>query len=454
MYRQANRAVGIGLGFALLAGAWLPGAAGAGSSAPRNVLLTKTKSHRGFQQPVVAADPHRKDALAVAYHDAQQFQTCYLSLSSDGGRTWKKTALAGDGAQFELSEDAYCWNPWVTFGPDSHIYYVFQTGVFFGRGDHHVYITISRDGGKTFEEPKQLTPQDPAADQFWPSVAVHQKSGRVYVVWDRLDTDALFLADGVVEVAASDDEGRTFSIPVPIFPGLENNARAPVAAVGSGGKLYVGWLDVTEWNAQVGSVPAPLEVTMSEDGQTFTMPVTVANPFVGIRRMHVLSASPSGDGVVATWWDARDAPREGEKDLPGRVFVSLSEDAGATWSEPRRAPIPRGRTKHQQRRPSVSLTGNGRVHLAYYDQSPKDVLNVYWTSTSDQGKTFSPPRRLNSVPFSNDVGPTDHVPGEPAWGDFLGIASSARRVFVAWTDSRRGEKVNGKQDIFFAGFRP
>jgi len=412
----------------------------------RDGLVTNVPGAYAFQQPNLAKDPSRRGRLAIAYQEGNGLDTCYLSTSRDDGRTWKNIALVGADGRYALGDESYCWNPMVAYGPDGTLYYVFQDGFYFSRGTRQVQIIVSRDGGKTFSEPQVLSGGD-AFDYFWPAVAVDQTSGDVHVVWNKLDANMFWIADGFVEVTTSTDNGETFSTPTAISPVTQSNARGTQAAVARDGKLYVAWLDTTTWNIDFQGQPMVLYVSSSEDGKTFSLPVQVAKtPPGAFGRSHVLAPGAEPDSVSISWWSRQSGPAQ--------IMLANSRDGGTTWSAPRPLTTTSETDGPQQLLQWAGVAPNGRMDVAYYNDDDEGSLrHVFWASSTDEGETFSRSKRLTKAPMQANVGPTAPVPPDPSWGEFIGLVSENRRVYVAWTDNRRGNESNGKQDIFFARLR-
>ncbi|MFN2388549.1 MAG: sialidase family protein [Actinomycetota bacterium] len=361
-----------------------------------------------------------------------------------------------------MARGAYCWNPKVAFGPGGTLYYVFHDGFYFGDGGRRVLIAASRDGGKTFDAPVAVSPPAANDNQFWPAVAVDQKTGRIYVAWTRLEKDGV-LAWGAIEIASSSDGARSFG-PSARVSGLQLVAEGPAIAVGSDGRLYVSYLenDGTLFVPSHELATGDMRVATSNDnGRTFAIN-TIAKVALGCRigycdRLHsdgffrinsVQTGSSPGEVYVA-WFE--DALLDGDE--RARVRLASSVDGGESWTGPRVIGIPMGGKAHHQHRPWLSVSPAGRIDVGYYDREGPNqggVQNVYVTS-SEGGTTFSVPVKVTDVASRSRVGPTGRVPPNyTSWGDFLGVASSSTAAFVAWTDSRNGDRTTGRQDIFFA----
>ncbi len=119
--------------------------------------------------------------------------------------------------------------------------------------------------------------------------------------------------------------------------------------------------------------------------------------------------------------------------------------------------VPPGGESHEQHRPRSALTREGKLYLAYYDFRPEGeggFHDVYLIESSDGGQSFSAPRKITDVSSNARVGSTGRTSGRRLanFGQRLGLASTPEGApLVAWTDSRRGTELSGKQDIFFEG---
>ncbi len=441
----------------------VPATAGAASSLP-DVAVTPNEP-QAFQQPSLAVDPTDPDRLAVAFNEATDHKYCGVGMSRDGGQTWKVQRVAGQGAPFGLPPDfPQCWDPQLIYGRDGTLYYQYEPRP--GKnplGQRQVIVAVSRRGGP-FEAPREVDPVGPGTDHtdLWASMAVDPRSGRFYSAFLRyceptggMTTPSLVAnclpTPGKVVVASSGDGGRTYSPPVAATPpSIPDPARESVAVDG-GGTVYAVYND--GFFGQSGSPPANFYVATSRDeGKSFGPPKQFAQL---ARCQGKLCYAPEanqfgfyqalGGGpneLFITWWDKRDGKY--------RILFSASRDGGDTFSPPRIVGIPPGGEGHEQHRPRLALGPDGRLYLAYYDLRPDDAYDVYLAESRDGGRSFATPRKLNDVPLNAKVGP----PGSKELANFglrLALTTSQAGPLTAWTDSRRGTPVSGKQDIFFEG---
>jgi len=459
-----------------------PGVANADSQ-PANVPVTRADLY-AYQDPWLAVDPGDPGHLAVAYREADQRQVCGLSLSHDGGRTWTSEDVSGPKGRLPWPDGfTVCYEAVVAFAPDGTLYYVAQATRSFEDPYSRILIATSTDGGVGFKSPELVDPavpaaQDRAGGDWHPRIAVNPDSGRVLVRWTRFTPRN---RQGAVLVAASTGRGAPFSPPVTASPPSSadafgiNSLGASISAARDG-SVYVSWLDLTHRNsgcagaqpqaASTCAAPVPLYVAASHDGaRTFDPPVAVdtqvnlgcpgANqPGTGRSACDALhfdrgpeefslaAGSAPGTAFLA-WWDG---------DPPGRARVSFSasSDGGRTWSARRTVGMPEGRDADQQHRPQLAVSRGGRLDLAYYDVTPDSAQDVYWVHSEDAGAHFSTPLRLTDRPSDTGVGPLGENGVDPGVGSWLGVASTDDTLAVAWTDTRRGNRDNAKQDVYFA----
>ena len=120
------------------------------------------------------------------------------------------------------------------------------------------------------------------------------------------------------------------------------------------------------------------------------------------------------------------------------------------------------KTKANQFEPGVSIAPNGRVDVAWYDfrNSPtppvpttgqgneRGVSDVYYTSSTDQGKTFRPNIRITDRGIDRTLG---------VWkvdSKFnLGISSTDDAVYFAWQDTRNAIRETDADDVYTASLR-
>jgi hypothetical protein len=103
-----------------------------------------------------------------------------------------------------------------------------------------------------------------------------------------------------------------------------------------------------------------------------------------------------------------------------------------------------------QAMPRLAVDAHGNLSLIWYDtrhDPANHLLDVWGTTSTDAGLSFSPNYRVTDQSFDADAGRFTDAIGKTDYylGDFQGLALANNTAYAAWTDTR-----NGNQDIFFA----
>lgn len=281
------------------------------------------------------------------------------------------------------SPEIFSWLPRVAISPrdPSHVYIVWQEIVFSG-GPHggDIYFARSRDGGRTFEPPVDLSH----------SIEGDGK-GRINAErWRNGSFDLAIGADGTLAVAwtayegplwfrTSRDGGATFEDVIVVDAARVAPARSPALAFGNG-VIALAW--------STGEDPqADIHVAMSRDGRSFGRPAIVAR-------------SPSFSDAPALAFDASGTLHLAYADSAGGPFArpdtryTRSRD-GATFEPPRT--IARGAGS-----PSLAVAGD-RVYVAWdrYPEGSEQAHGIGLSYSRDGGATFS---QSSLVPGTDDAG--------------------------------------------------
>ncbi len=174
-----------------------------------------------------------------------------FSRSTDGGQTWSAPIRLSDAANNGAVGGRQGSS--VQTGPDGTVY-VFWEGAVFRHSEQ--LVAVSHDGGDHFGRPMPVAAvsdlPSPLPGSSWrtnsfPSAAVNQANGDLYVVWADFDVAS---ATALIKFTQSQDGGVSWSDPI-VIGGRKGafNAFMPGVAVSPDGKhIFVGW-PVQKWAA-------------------------------------------------------------------------------------------------------------------------------------------------------------------------------------------------------------
>jgi hypothetical protein len=230
-----------------------------------------------------------------------------------------------------------------------------------------------------------------------PTLAVSPQ-GTIYVGWTaRVEPDSSHATD--IYLSSSQDGGRTFAAAVKV-----NDDRAPAVhgmhslAISSDGRIYVAWLD--ERNV---AQPHPSEkaeghhmesnrevfiATSEDNGRTFSANQKLAVDACPCCKTAIATAS--NHRVYVSWRQV----------LPGNfrhIAIATSTDDAKSFSKP-------AIVSNDQwvlagcpvSGPALAANGDGFVRVTWYSEGTAGATGLYWTESSDGGKTFTSRNALQS----------------------------------------------------------
>lgn len=386
-------------------------------------------------------------------------------VSKDGGASWTTVILGGPEADRAPTDPLFGWkcitDPIMAFDAEGVLYYSLQAydhsvegadlpqipvvGNPVGTVGSAIFAARSTDGGLTWDTIVPLHVGD-GANIFhdYMRVLVNPATKTYHTIWNQFTGPA-----AVVPVLVSWD-GTSATADPPVYIPVPERAQGTTMAgfaASTDGTLYVllddgadGWL-----------------TTSTDDGRTFSAPVLVEEFHrTGIERQafgdEAFRTTGSYELVVDNSGGARDGRVYGtishcEATLDCDVFVTHSEDGGATWSP--RVLVNGG--DHQpgvqwMPRPYVDRLGN--VHLLYFDTSrslEQHLIDATWAVSTDGGATWNA-TYLTATPFDGDLGV--HQDGFPFIGDYNGIAGAGDWVYMGFPTT-----VTGRAEIAVAKVR-
>jgi hypothetical protein len=456
-WKKAAVAMAVGAMALLLAGPALAATGGIPSSTPaaQNVLVNQDNSViTAHNSPSLARNPVKPDQLVVVDRVDRPDYTATIHVSNDLGQTWQDSSLV-----LPAASKSKLFAPTAAFDGRGILYVQFVTLSGPGNGPDSVWIERSTNGGISFGPPSMVT----GANAFQTTLVVDARTGRLFSSWLQSNPTAThcnlcFAQTGLpIVVSYSDDEGRTWSPPAQVSDPGRQRIGAPALALDAQGNPAVLYYDYgsdrVDWENLAGTYDAKfsLIVTRSRDrGVTFSPGQVVDADVVPPGRFLVyLPESPGfaigGDGrMVAAWADGRS----GESDILART----SSDAGVTWTAPVRVnQDPPGNGVNKDR-PAVSVAPDGRIDVLYYDRildHRGTTSDVFLSSSSDRGRSYSKVQRVSSQSSDRAVGPQGSPYNTEAdFGTRIAVVSADRQAIAVWTDSRSGTVDTGRQDIY------
>lgn len=290
-------------------------------------------------EPAVAAGRDGSAYVAWVGHGAGKEADVWLSRVSKGVEGAEKKS-GGEPARVNPTRgEATAWRgdaPSVAVAQDGAVYIAWTARAGGGAHATTLYVSASRDGGRSFGEPARVNDDSKPGVHGMHSLAVGE-DGRVYVAWlDERDLPAA--AEGAHEkmpmhgeqnrevfFSYSSDGGRTFAknrrVAVEACPCCKT-----ALAVSRGGRVYVGWRQVLPGDFRHVAV-----ASSADGGETFDAPTVVSDDRWELRGCPVSGpalAAGEGERLTVVWFTAGDAGNPG-------LYSSESQDGGRTFA-PRR----------------------------------------------------------------------------------------------------------------------
>ncbi|MEP6549833.1 MAG: sialidase family protein [Gemmatimonadales bacterium] len=338
----------------------------------------------------------------------------FLSRSTDGGRTWQAGAHAipsdpltlvsafngqgiskGSNGQFPDHEA-------MSVGADGTIYVTWAQ--FHGFGSNSpVWISTSRDGGRSFSRPVKVSSGNVRSDQDQ-RIVTNADGSVAYVTFDNAiqggKGTALF-------VSKSTDHGQTWTTPFQLGVFTNPVCLFPPYCFNISGGEFRG----------PGSYPAP-----------------AFNP--ANNRLYVAYADIDMDGVA-------------------KIFITSASASDLTSWTPRSvvAAVPRG----DRFAAELGIAPNGRIDVAFYDRSytANSMVDLTYATSSDFGATWRSVRVSKSSFDPSAYGVPSGSGVRPFIGDYNGIASLPGSAGMTWTGAGKTfGALPTNLEIYFASVTP
>jgi len=339
-----------------------------------------------------------------------------------------------------------------------------------------LFAAIGLGQALAVEQPAPKQPHDMAkmwqtslARQPLAATATFDAKGRLWLAT---------VKDGHVLVNHSDDQGKTFSVPVTVNPDTEfvaaDGENRPKILVGGNGNIYVSYTRSLETPFS-GNVRFSRSV---DGGKSFSVPITVNdNLELFTHRFDAMGVNKRGQIFIA-WLDKRaaaEAIKKGEKYSGIALYYAVSDDGGksfkanvkaadhtceccrvamaidtddypvAIWRhiydtnirdhalvklDGKMTPV---RLSHENwniaacphHGPSLSIASDGIYHATWFNNAP-ERHGLFYAYSTDHGKTFSSPLNFGNFeaqaahPYVLSLGSSVYL----AWKEFDGQSTS------------------------------
>lgn len=462
--RARKLAVGMSLGLlAFAAAGGVPALGDAlqplGVTSPTRMTDDDARPTRAYQSPSLLVSPDDPD-VAVAAALEMSSGTCSLFRSNDGGQSWARLEASPSPEAyprcFQGAVYGYLNETPIAWGRDGTLYWG-MTGLDPAKTEEDLSVLVARtdDLGSSWSWGTAFDGRDGEEARTRPSrpvtgLAVDTTTGEndiVYVGWETWPEAPRTLA----LIATSTDGGRTFSDPRSPIPddvaqrlgGPEGfETLPPELEIGADGTLFV----LLPGNPTTDGYPNKLLLARSDDqGETFAV-AEVTTPF-DANTTPSLQWVPEGGpgGTLHIVYEDRPEPPRGTRE----IYYQRSTDGGRSFSSPRRLNDDDPAQRFAHHNPRLAVAPGGRLDVTWWDfrDGAADYANdVYLTSSPDNGDTWSSNHRVTDRSIGRRTGYWSNgydMRSPPA------VASTDATAIFGWSDTRLAEGTE-LQDVYSA----
>ncbi len=357
-------------------------------------------------------------SITIVKKDGPALAACAMGslyLSSDGGKTWKKSKAPGSGRDKILISDG------------KGTLFVIEATAGNGRKSQ-ILCTSSRDEGKTFDDGVVIANVQ-GKDQAVPSASMDAK-GNLFVTWTQFDKfQSADSACRSLIFLASLTNGKKWNKPVEIsqFAGNcladRHTAIGGTTVIGPDGKMFAAWcngakiyMDRSFGNAIwlqndifVGNVTPGWDLVIPGHAQPASMPELLVDQGKG----------PYKGCLYLSWADQRNGASDTD------VWFMRSNNHGDNWSSPLRM----GEVvaaKHQYAPKMTVDSSTGYIYILFYDRGPyeNNETNVSLAYSTDSGGSFKNVT-ISETPFVPD--------DKTSMGRYLSITAANGVIVPIWS---------------------
>ena len=376
-------------------------------------ITTSSDPARLFENPQAAVDPTNPERVAVAVGDVRN-GGCMLYISNDGGLTFAKS-----GATLLPSDQQFC-------GQVQGNRYISPSFA----GDGSLYVAMSG---------ASLTTGYPNAPEI-PLVARSADAGATTATATVATPEAVTTANGTVK---------------------QDYRYTDVAVDPSNPKrLYAGWQVgvTTPSNGKRSGLPPTQAViaASSDGGATWSMSqVSMTASGMSLYGAGVPSLVVASDGAVYAVVKEVPKPAASGPPPPARFIMFASTDHGAHWAA---SEVPDQAGKAFVEPPVIAADPKGAALYVAWNQdatTPTEKSTIYFTSSTDKGKTWSQPFHLvdanaRSIADSYEAGMSVAPDGriDVTWNDFRNDLDHHTSVFASGMTVAPNSTVERFYDIY------
>ncbi len=378
--------------------------------------------YSALSEPSIAINKNTKNNIVAG----SIYNNVYVS--NNQGEEWKKGRLTSPYGVFG--------DPCLASDNEGTLYYLHLSNPSFKTDSTYlidrIVIQRSDDGGKTWTKGTGIGHNPPKQqDKHW--VGIHPLTGALAVTWTEFDKYESHDPNDHSRIlfSRSDDKGTTWTKPVKInrFDGNclddDQTAEGAVPVWDKEGNIYVAWAYDNKiyfdrsFDGGKNWLDKDIIAADQPGGWNYDVP--------GVYRangMPVLAMDHSNGKYAGTLYINWTDQRNGKNDTD--VFIIKSTDKGKTWSKPKR--VNTDQTKTHQFLTWMSVDPKtGYIYIVYYDRSkyPDNRTDVMVAMSTDGGKTFVT-KTVSERPF---------VPRKDIFmGDYNNIDAYDGIIVPIWTE--------------------